>query len=159
MWAFVESSSGPILQPSAGATAHHAPCAVLVQDYPEGGAHCLDIERFTHALYMRHMRRLVDPVEQGWKGMAMHWLEQHYGELRQGYRLLLSAFRLRRHNHLARCASTSLTEEGDLEASLHTGLESSLTSRTKVDLVLTSAMEENPIAIDFTVSCPLLPTL
>ena len=71
--------------------AHHVARPVMVQDYPEGGARCLDVERFTRAICMRHVRRLLDPVEQGWKGMAMHWLEQHYGVLRQGYRLLLSA--------------------------------------------------------------------
>merc|ERR1712185_135070 len=68
-----------------------APRAVMVQDYAEGGARCLDVERFSRALYMRHVRRLVDPVEQAWKGMAMRWIETRYGELRQGYRLLLSA--------------------------------------------------------------------
>ena len=90
-WAFVERPRGATLQPGGGGSVHAVPRAVMVQDYAEGGARCLDTERFTRALYMRHVRRLVDPVEQGWKGMAMHWLKQHYGVLRQGYRLLLSA--------------------------------------------------------------------
>ena len=37
-------------------------------------------------------------------------------------------------------------------------LHSSLTSQTKVDLLLTSALAEQATAIDFTVSCPLLPS-
>ena len=92
-WAFVEQPGGaPLLQPQGrDSPVHAAPRALLVQDYPEGGARCLDIECFTRALYMRHVRRLLDPVEQGWKGMVMHWLDRHYGFLRQGYRLLLSA--------------------------------------------------------------------
>ena len=68
-----------------------------------------------------------------------------------------SPLRLRRHNALARCAATHLSTEADLEASLTANLHSSLTSATKVDLVLTSALAEHPTAIDFTVSCPLLP--
>jgi len=90
-WSFVEGASGSVRLEVARGGPHHVARAVAVQDYPEGGARCLDIERFTRALYMRHVRRLVDPVEQGWKGMAMHWLDSRYGELRQGYRLLLSA--------------------------------------------------------------------
>ena len=61
-----------------------------------------------------------------------------------------------RHNSLARCAAEHLAAEASLEASLVANLHSSLTSQTKVDLVLTSALAEQPIAIDFTVSCPLL---
>ena len=68
-----------------------------------------------------------------------------------------SPLRLRRHNHLARCVANHLSPEGSLEASLVANLHSSLTSQTKVDLVFTSALAEQPTAIDFTVSCPLLP--
>ena len=93
-WAFVEQPSGAWVltdrQRKHGA-AHHVSRPVMVQDYPEGGARCLDVERFTRAVCMRHIRRLLDPVEQGWKGMAMHWLETRYGALKQGYRLLMSA--------------------------------------------------------------------
>ena len=69
-----------------------------------------------------------------------------------------SSLRLRRHNNLARCAATTLAAEASLEASLTTNLHSSLTSNTRVDLLLTSALAEQDTAIDFTVSCPLLPT-
>ena len=46
----------------------------------------------------------------------------------------------------------------NLDASISANLHSSLTSGTKVDLVLSSFASEHPTAIDFTVSCPLLPT-
>ena len=69
-----------------------------------------------------------------------------------------SPLRLKRHNHLARCAAQHLSAEASLEASLVANLHSSLTSQTKVDLLLTSALVEQPTAIDFTVSCPLLPS-
>jgi len=69
-----------------------------------------------------------------------------------------SKLRLRRHNQLARLVANHLSAEGGLEASLTASLHSSLTSQTKVDLVLTSAIAELATAIDFTVSCPLLPS-
>ena len=64
---------------------------VLVQDYLEGGMRCLNVEVHVRATYMRHVRRLLDPAPQHWKGMAMHWIDSVYGKLRQGRRLLLSA--------------------------------------------------------------------
>ena len=68
-----------------------APRRVLVQDYLEGGMRCLNVEVHVRATYMRHVRRLLDPAPQHWKGMAMHWVNAVYGKLRQGRRLLLSA--------------------------------------------------------------------
>ena len=68
-----------------------APRSVLVQDYLEGGMRCLNVEVHVRATYMRHVRRLLDPAPQHWKGMAMHWVNAVYGKLRQGRRLLLSA--------------------------------------------------------------------
>jgi hypothetical protein len=80
---------------------------------------------------------------------------------RHGYHQLTcgcSPLRLRRHKKLARCVANHLSSEGDLDASLAVNLHSSLTRGTKVDLVLSSALAEHPTAIDFTVSCPLLPS-
>ena len=54
--------------------------------------------------------------------------------------------------------TSPLPTEGGLDATTTAHLNSSLTSNTKVDLVLTDALLDSPIAIDFTVSCPLLPS-
>ena len=96
-WQFVEGPRGlPMVAVHSAASAvppaaHVATRSLMVQDYPEGGVRCLDVEKFVRGLCMRHVRRLLDPVPQSWKGMAMHFLERCYGELRQGLRLLVSA--------------------------------------------------------------------
>ena len=69
-----------------------------------------------------------------------------------------SPLRHRRHDDLARLVAHHLGSEAGLDASTSTNLHSSLTSGTKVDLVLSSFASEHSTAIDFTVSCPLLPT-
>ena len=69
-----------------------------------------------------------------------------------------SPLRHRRHDDLARLVAHHLGSEAGLDASVSANLHSSLTSGTKVDLVLSSFASEHPTAIDFTVSCPLLPT-
>ena len=69
-----------------------------------------------------------------------------------------SPLRHRRHDDLARLVAHHLGPEAGLDASISANLHSSLTSGTKVDLVLSSFASEHPTAIDFTVSCPLLPT-
>ena len=103
-WQFVESPAGTVIGTTESVpTSHVATRALLVQDYPEGGARCLDVEAFARALYMRHPRRLLDPVEQSWKGMAMHFINSRYGALRQGLRLLVSA-----------CDFLALLEDGPL---------------------------------------------
>ena len=69
-----------------------------------------------------------------------------------------SPLRHRRHDDLARLVAHHLGSEAGLDASISTNLHSSLTSATKVDLVLSSFASEHSTAIDFTVSCPLLPS-
>ena len=58
-----------------------------------------------------------------------------------------SPLRPRRHNSLARCVANHLSAEAGLDATITAHLHSSLTSGTKVDLVLTSALSESPVAI------------
>jgi len=69
-----------------------------------------------------------------------------------------SPLRHRRHDDLARLVAHHLGSEAGLDASTSTNLHSSLTSGTKVDLVLSSFASEHSTAIDFTISCPLLPS-
>ena len=90
-WRFFEHTQGSGPTPSPGRAGPIAPRHILVQDYPEGGLRCLNIELHVRATYMRHIRKLLDPTPQHWKGMALHWLNLVYGPLRQGARLLLSA--------------------------------------------------------------------
>ena len=70
----------------------------------------------------------------------------------------VSRFTVNKKAHLARLVAHHLGTEAGLDASVSANLHSSLTSGTKVDLVLSSFASEHPTAIDFTVSCPLLPT-
>ena len=66
---------------------------------------------------------------------------------------------IRRHEHLARGAADGLGPEGQLDVELKRNLGSSTTSRHRVDANFTS-YRHNPAttSIDFTVSCPMLPT-
>ena len=86
---------------------------------------------------------------------ALHPSHRHcYHQLTCGS----SPLRHRRHDSLARCVADHLSAEAGLDATITAHLHSSLTTRTKVDLVLSSAASESPVAVDFTVSCPLLPS-
>ena len=62
----------------------------LVQDHAEGGARCLDIEFFVRAVYARWVRRLLRPTPMPWKNIAYQCINNEYGHLGQGSRLLLS---------------------------------------------------------------------
>ena len=55
-WNFVESSFSSLATGTHTQAAHHVARAVLVQDYPEGGRRCLDVELFVCALRARFVR-------------------------------------------------------------------------------------------------------
>ena len=63
----------------------------LVQDYPEGGQRCQDIELFVRSLYIRQVSRLVAPSTHRGVDLVMAWVHRAYGHLRQGRRILISA--------------------------------------------------------------------
>ena len=65
--------------------------AVLIQDYPEGGVRCQDVEAFVDSLYVRRVLRLADPAPHPLKGLVFYWVQQSYGHLRMGHRLFGSA--------------------------------------------------------------------
>ena len=49
-WHYVEASATSLFTSTQTQTAHHIARAVLVQDYPEGGRRCLDVELFVRAM-------------------------------------------------------------------------------------------------------------
>ena len=53
---------------------------VLVQDYAETGARCLDIESFVRAIYSSWAtRRLPHPQGLPWKNLAWYWIQKAMG--------------------------------------------------------------------------------
>ena len=60
----------------------------LIQDYPESGQRCQDIELFTQSLYQRQIGRLIAPSTHRGVDLVMAWINQAYGHLRIGRRIL-----------------------------------------------------------------------
>ena len=56
-----------------------------MQDYPEGGRRCLDVELFTRALRMRTIRFLFEPTQHPPiptnKLLVFHWIRLSYPHL------------------------------------------------------------------------------
>ena len=63
----------------------------LIQDYPESGVRCQDVELFAKALYMRQVGRLATPSSHRGVDLVMAWVNRAYGHLRMGRRLLISS--------------------------------------------------------------------
>jgi hypothetical protein len=83
-WSFFESPATPLRTHSFSApppSAHHVSRTVLVQDYPEGGRRCLDVELFTRALRMRAVRHLFEPTPHPYKLLVFHWIRLSYPHL------------------------------------------------------------------------------
>jgi hypothetical protein len=83
-WSFIESAATTLRTHSFSApppSAHHVSRAVLVQDYPEGGRRCLDVELFTRALRMRTVRYLFEPTPHPYKLLVFHWVRLSYPHL------------------------------------------------------------------------------
>ena len=62
----------------------------LIQDYAEGGCRAPDVENFAAALQIGKLRRLIEPHTGPTCNFVLYWLNQTYGCLRQGKRLLAS---------------------------------------------------------------------
>ena len=86
-WSFFDSGNygsrgrGPLASVKRG---------VLVQDYAEGGARCLDVETFARALLATWVVRRLPTTTMPWANLAWHTINKSYGHLRQGKRLLTS---------------------------------------------------------------------
>jgi hypothetical protein len=65
--------------------------SLLVQDHLQGGTRAADVETFARSLYTTQAVSLLDPPLHDFKSIALHWIQQHYGHLRQGLRLLTSS--------------------------------------------------------------------
>ena len=65
--------------------------SVLVQDHADHGARITDVECFARAHYARWARHLVTPPLATYKHFVHHYVDTHYGHLRQGARLFLSS--------------------------------------------------------------------
>ena len=78
-WNFVESSSSSLKSIGTQTrTAHHVARIILVQDYPEGGRRCLDVELFVRALRARVVRSLLEPNAHPYKNLAFYWIRRSY---------------------------------------------------------------------------------
>ena len=80
-WSFIESSltslrSMPLDSPIP--SAHHVARVTLVQDYPEGGRRCVDVELFVRSLRARAVRTLFEPGNHPYRALALHWLRISY---------------------------------------------------------------------------------
>ena len=63
---------------------------VLIQDHPEQGARITDVESTARAQYARWAQQLGHPPHASYKHLVLHYINAHYGHLRQGFRLLHS---------------------------------------------------------------------
>ena len=77
-WTFVESSSSSLTTANKTQTAHRIARLILVQDYPEGGRRCLDVELFVRALRARVVRNLFEPSPHPYKNIAFYWIKRSY---------------------------------------------------------------------------------
>ena len=77
-WHFVESSSLSLFTGAQTGTAHHVARVVLVQDYPEGGRRCLDVELFVRALRARIVRNLFETSAHPFQNLAFYWIRRSY---------------------------------------------------------------------------------
>ena len=64
----------------------------LIQERPEGGQHCQDIEIFTRSLYQRQVSRLVTPSSHKGVNIVASYVNRAYGHLRMGRRLFHSSW-------------------------------------------------------------------
>ena len=64
--------------------------SVLIQDHAEGGKKAPDVETFIKAMYIRKIRRIVEPHPGVHRNFIMYWIDKYYGFLRQGLRILTS---------------------------------------------------------------------
>ena len=62
----------------------------LIQDYEEGGIRVPDVESFVKALYIKKMRRIIEPHPGVHRNFPLYWLNTHYGHLKQGLRIITS---------------------------------------------------------------------
>ena len=74
-----------------GAPPSLIPHDVIVQDHGEGGQRALHVPCFTDSLRATWITRLLDPAPQPWKNILWSMLDDAYGGLGQGERLLVSA--------------------------------------------------------------------
>ena len=63
----------------------------LIADYAEGGQRCQDVELFSKSLYIRQVGRIVAPSTHRGADLVMGWINEKYGHLRMGKRLLVSS--------------------------------------------------------------------
>jgi len=64
--------------------------ATLIQDYEEGGIRAPDVEPFVKALYIKKLRRIVEPHPGVHRNFPLYWLNKYYGHLKQGLRIITS---------------------------------------------------------------------
>ena len=69
---------------------HAVKRGTLIQEYPEGGQRCQDVEVFTRSLYQRQVGRLIAPSTHKGVNLVMTYIHEGYGHLRMGRRILHS---------------------------------------------------------------------
>ena len=62
----------------------------LIQDHVEGGKRVPDVETFVASLHIRRIRHMLEPNTGPHTNFLLYWIDQYYGHLRQGLRLLTS---------------------------------------------------------------------
>eukprot|EP00966_Prymnesium_polylepis_P292162 6747047-Prymnesium_polylepis.1 len=62
----------------------------LTQDHAEGGKRVSDVKTFVTSLHIRRVRHILEPNSGPHTNFIMFWLNEYYGHLRQGMRLLIS---------------------------------------------------------------------
>ena len=82
------SDPTPVPQRRAGST--NVKQITLIQDHAEGGKRVTDVETFVTSLHIRRIRHMLEPNSGPHTNFIMFWLQEYYGHLRQGLRLLLS---------------------------------------------------------------------
>ena len=61
---------------------HAVKRGTLIQEYPEGGQRCQDVEVFTRSLYQRQVGRLIAPSTHKGVNLVMTCIHEGYGHLR-----------------------------------------------------------------------------
>ena len=87
-WGFIEASLASSLHD--GKRSPKVNRHVLVQDYAEGGQRHLNLEIAVRSQYIRQIRSLLDPRPFPNKEIVLYWVNKVYGNLRMGWRILIS---------------------------------------------------------------------
>lgn len=87
-WDFHDETPSSLNSGSKGAT--YIRRTALIHDHVNGGTRAADVETFARSLYARQAIFLSTPSFADYQRFAFSWLNDQYGHLRQGHRILTS---------------------------------------------------------------------